>query len=128
MSLLGVSNPVGTGTSINYIGNHAYAYNFATQGSGTFSALDFSTGNEYIIGQISAGQDNKIGAEHEFRLKINGETVFECKNDNGTQITAYAPFTAPINVLLPPNSRIIMEIDVNTETNVAVAFVGRVYA
>ena len=127
-NIAGGANPAGTGTGINYVGDHAYGNNYnSAQASGTFNALDFSTGNEYIVGTISAGQDNKPGSEHEFRLKINGQVVFECKNDNGTQVTAYSPFTAPLNVLLPSNSHIQVEIDVNATTPVSVIFVGEVY-
>ena len=125
--LLGAANPAGTGTSINFVGSHAYAYNYNSAASGTFTALDFNTGNEYIVGYVTAGQDNKQGAEHEFRLKINSEVVFECKNDNGTEITAYSPFTAPAYVLLPPNSHILMEVEMSASSPVSVIFVGEVY-
>ena len=56
------SNPAGTGTGINYIGNHAYAY------SGVFSAsttesnmLKFSTGNAYIMSEFCWGTMYKLG-------------------------------------------------------------------
>ncbi len=126
--LLGAANPAGTGTSINFIGKHAYAYNYNSAASGVFTALDFNTGNEYIVGFVSAGQDNKVGSEHEFRIKINGEIIFESKNDNGVQVTAYSPFTSPINVLLPANSHIQIEVEVSATTPVAVTFTGEVYA
>tara|TARA_Y100000310_G_C19994630_1_gene495674 strand:- start:72 stop:482 length:411 start_codon:yes stop_codon:yes gene_type:complete len=121
-------NPVSTGLSLHYFGKHASAYNYAaSQAAGTWSALDFKTGNEYIIGYFTAGQDNKVGSEHEFRILINGVTAFESKNDNGTQVTAYAPFTAPLYFLIPPHTRLQVEIDTNGTTNLAVTFAGRVY-
>ena len=53
--------------------------------------------------------------------------IFECKNDNGTEITAYSPFTAPAYVLLPPNSHILMEVEMSASSPVSVIFVGEVY-
>ena len=122
-------NPVSTGLSLRYFGEHASAYNYAaSQAAGTWTALDFKTGNEYVVGYFSAGQDNKLGSEHEFRILINGVTAYECKNDNGTQVTAYAPFTAPLYFLIPPHTRLQVQIETNNTTSLAVTFAGRVYA
>ena len=53
--VVGGSNPSGTGSSINYIGEHAYAYSGEiTSGSGTTKTLlNFITAsNSYIVGTI----------------------------------------------------------------------------
>ena len=48
------SNPTGTGTGLNYIGDHAYAYSgeVDNNGSSATTALKFTTGNEYVLGQM----------------------------------------------------------------------------
>ena len=55
---VGGSNPTGTGSSINYIGNHVYAYSGEiTSGSGTTQTmLNFTTpSNSYIVATIQFG-------------------------------------------------------------------------
>ena len=48
------SNPAGVGTSINYIGNHAYAYAGALSASTSAETrLNFTTGALYIVGRIT---------------------------------------------------------------------------
>ena len=45
-------NPAGTGTSLNYIGNHAYAYsgNFSSTGTDDTTYLEFDLAlNQYIV-------------------------------------------------------------------------------
>ena len=47
------SNPAGTGTSLNYIGDHVYAYSGTFQSlNATATMLQFTTGSEYIKGQL----------------------------------------------------------------------------
>ena len=127
--LLGASNPVGIGNSINIIGNHAYATNYiAAQAAGTFNALDFTTGNYYVVAAVNVGIDNKPGSEHEFRVTTNGEVTYESKSDNGKETSLVAPFSSIVKVLLPPQSRIQMDIEVNATTPLSISLVGRVYA
>ena len=59
MALVGVSNPVGTGKGLNYIGDFAYAYSGAisiAQSSPEQTMLKFSTGSAIIVGTIQASQ------------------------------------------------------------------------
>tara|TARA_R110002012_G_C11510740_1_gene598383 strand:+ start:552 stop:941 length:390 start_codon:yes stop_codon:yes gene_type:complete len=129
MTLIGAANPAGISTSLNTIGNHAYATNFnAAQAAGTFNALDFTTGNYYIIASVNVGIDNKPGSEHEFRLTTNGEITYESKSDNGKDTALVAPFGSLIKVLLPPQSRIQMAVEVNATTPISISLVGRIYA
>ena len=121
------SNPAGTGTGINYIGNHAYAY------SGVFSAsttesnmLKFSTGNAYIMSEFCWGYNVQTGSDIIFRVKVDGQTVF-------TTIWADATITygkdQPVPLLLPPFAEITVTADVVSGSNIdtLVTMVGRVY-
>ena len=74
------ANPSGTGSSLNYIGNHAYAY------SGTFPStaaavtmLQFTTGSEYFTGNIDSGLSSG------FQVSIDGQVVSIMKTDSGAE-------------------------------------------
>ena len=121
-------SPAGLGLGLNYVGTHAYGWNYnSAQGAGTFTALNFSTGKEYIVGQICCGIDNKAGAEHEFNVTINGNIVFSSKSDNGKETSLVNPFSSPVDILLPPNSEIKIDVIVNYTTPISVNLVGKVY-
>jgi hypothetical protein len=71
------SNPSGTGTNLNYIGNHAYAY------SGEISAndnettmLDFTLGaNQYFVGKVQFSYFGGTNQDCQHNIKINGELI-----------------------------------------------------
>ena len=51
--MLAGSNPAGTGTGLNYIGNRVYAHTGALTEVGSLTtALEFTTGSELIIGKM----------------------------------------------------------------------------
>jgi len=57
----GGSNPAGIGKSLNYIGNHAYAYSGAVNvdQTGSFiTLLQFNTSNQYIVGNVILGRND----------------------------------------------------------------------
>jgi hypothetical protein len=120
----------GTGKGLTVVGKHAYATNYdsavATLPT-VFEALNFQTGKHYIVGTFSCGIDNKPGSEHEFRIKFNNIVVFESKSDNGKETSLVNPFSSPIKILLPPNTEVKVEADVNAVTPVAIFFVGELY-
>ena len=128
------SNPVGTGASLNYIGNHAYGY------SGTFPAstsaatmMEFTTGNNtYIVGefmlcgslQFATGSNGRIST---FQLSLNSEVVAVVKSD--PQAGDYTGDTK-LRILLEPNTRVKLEVIANDASadDVATAlFTGRTY-
>ena len=52
-NVAGGANPSGTGTSLNYIGNHAYANSGVIQTETSAAPhLNFTTGGEYIVGEL----------------------------------------------------------------------------
>ena len=122
------ANPAGVGSSINYVGNHAYATNKVTDaGSGAASStvFDFTTGNSYIISTVSWGTDATGGQNNFVNIQINSEDVFDIVYDSG-QIHTIAD--QPLKILIPPNSRFTFKWGIASVTKaMSVVLVGRVY-
>ena len=131
---VGGSNPSGTGSSINYIGKHAYAT------SGTFeqstsqqTMLNFTTGAQYIVGTLTccgAVEMNtpQSGGITGFQLKINSEVVFLADTDTNANDQ---PGQATIKLLIPPFSHFNLVCEATADDAdelVTAVFVGEVYA
>ena len=131
---VGGGNPSGIGSSLNYIGNHAYANSGAIQTETSAAPhLNFTTGNEYIIGvfelqgacNLSDVSDGEVSA---FIIKINSEIVAQPKV--GTAAEAM-PTVEHYKILITPQSKIEVEVisaASNTGWKTSASFVGRVYA
>ena len=108
------SNPAGTGSSVNYIGKHAYAYSGAVSvpGNALTELLNFDTGNQYILAtwSVSGAFSTAANGTIQFVMEINGEDVI-----NTTYSPAYDHGYAdyPESVLLPPNSNIVTKMQHN---------------
>ena len=128
--MLGSSNPVGIGTSLNTIGNHIFGNNFAIiSANSDFTVFDHANGAYYAIVEIAAGRNMKSGAEITTTINIDGEDSYVAKLDNGVNNTLTMPFGAPMKVLIPPFSRfkLIIRAD-DADDNVGVVVTGRIYA
>ena len=69
-------NPTGTGTSLNYIGNHAYAYSgLIGIDDGAPVMLEFTTGNSYLTATFDYGNSTTSGDDIQFKINLNGETI-----------------------------------------------------
>ena len=121
------SNPAGTGTSVNYVGNHAYGYSGTVQANSTDAiALKFETSNAYIIGKISITADNDtLGTNFlKFTVNIDGQPVMQSRERR--DLGAIQDY--PIPILIPPNAKIEMKFPANgTDADISWLFVGRVY-
>jgi len=141
--MLGGGNPVssgnaaGIGTSLNYLGEHAYAT------SGNIPDLDsqqtmlkFTTANSYIIGKFSFFGSTHInqasgsigtGNIANFQLLLDGQVVAVVKTDTAQEDM---PAEMVIPMLLPPFAKIeIKVVSAAAASTYAtqVTFVGRVY-
>ena len=121
------SNPSGTGSSLNYVGNHAYAYSGIIASTTTeANMLDFhTTGNQYVMAQFCWGYDAESSNDAIFRVKLDGQTIF-------TSIWTGASVTygkdQPVPILIPPYSHCEVSVDMAAGTaNTMVAMVGEVY-
>jgi len=128
--MLGSSNPVGVGTSLNIVGDHIFGNNFSVIAGGTdFTVFDHTNGAYYAIVEIAAGRNMKSGAEITTTINIDGEDSYVAKLDNGASNTLTMPFGTPMKVLIPPYSRfkLIIRAD-DADDNVGVVVTGRIYA
>jgi len=120
------SNPSGTGSSINYIGNHAYAYSGKVASSGTaFNLLDFTTGSSYILAELTCFYAVQgAGSDMQFTVKLNGEIIGQFNLTDSNDVTEF-----PVPFLIPSYSHFEVEQDnlASSTEPVAASIVGRVY-
>ena len=136
-NVAGGSNPAGTGTTLNYIraaeGTWAYAYSGTLSTStNTKTYLDFTTGNELIIGQLNlnGGADAANGATGGitiWTIEIDGQNAINSKVDT---LQEDSPTYVVIPFTVPPYTHVkITGADNITEANTltSAALTGRVY-
>lgn len=130
---VGGSNPAGVGSSINYIGEFAYAYSGGFGASTSpITGLDFTTGAEYLVGQLTlslAVQDSAASNSAAFsNVDLNGELI--CNMQAGFAGADSVPSNT-IDVIIPPFSRLQANLysDENqSNRKLTLMFTGRVYA
>jgi len=131
---VGGSNPIGTGTSLNYLGNHCWGASGIIQPStGAVTGLDFTTANNsYIVSKLTicvdAG-DLASGVEVDFLVKFNGETVIFSRREASSTDILDAPLPSRVDLIIPGNTRV----EIIGQTNggaldMTFFLVGRVYA
>jgi len=127
---VGSSNPAGVGSSINYVGKHAYAYSGPInidQTSDGITMLQFSSGNQYILGTTIMGRNDFSGDDIVYRIEFDGQLVgvFGTSNYNlGTTNTN-------IDILIPPNTNVRISarnISADTDRECFALLTGEVYA
>ena len=128
------ANPTGTGSSLNFIGEHCYAYSGmfdATQSEVTM--LSFTTANAYAVAKltVSGAIDSATtgnGLSTVFVVKINSQEVMRIKVDTDQEDS---PTLEVVPILLEPYRKIevtnISNGDVSSRKTSA-SIVGRVYA
>ena len=130
---LGSSNPSGTGSSINYIGDHAYATSGAFATSQTAQTmLSFTTGGHYIVGEFHFNSEIDFatisGGYSAYQIEFNGEVVSATKCGSASDDQqAYAQ----IKVLIPPYTLVVVKADSTNDAGdhtLTALFTGRVYS
>jgi|TARA_R110000823_G_C15590087_1_gene464125 hypothetical protein len=125
-NVAGGANPSGVGTSLNYIGDHCYAYSGKVPSSATaFNLLDFTTGNSYVLADLTcfyAVQGS--GSDMQFAVKLNGTVIGQFNLTDSNDLTEF-----PVPFLIPSYSRFEVEQDnlASGTEPVAASIVGRVY-
>jgi hypothetical protein len=122
------SNPSGTGASVNYVGNHAYAYSgIVTVGTNYTSLLEFSTGANYITSNIQFYSASITGADINMKVSLNSEAIIESAYNQQGQLDPVG-YEGHI-VLIPPYSSVKIEMKVVSGTSeLSTTLSGRVYA
>jgi hypothetical protein len=125
-------NPAGTGTGLNYIGKHAYAYSgsVAIPPNSLTTMLKFSTGNQYIVGSFQfTGSFSSLGNDSvRYQLLVNGEVIEDTEYTPAND-AQYAD--APTPILLPSYSSIEIKATHNQGGNnidFQAMIIGEVYA
>ena len=71
------SNPTGTGSSINYIGNHAYAMSGSVDvNNNETTLLEFTTQNSYIDAMIQFSYIQHAVQDYEYHIYMNDQVVW----------------------------------------------------
>ena len=127
--MLGGSNPAGTSTtSLNYIGNHAYATSGevadSSSGSAAQTLFNFTTGNSYIVATINVITTHEGSAAIYLNALIDSQSVFDGKTDDGP--TLYDAM--PLDILIPPYTNFELKYGSSTNTTMTAVLVGDVYA
>tara|TARA_Y100001963_G_C6447701_1_gene294376 strand:- start:116 stop:523 length:408 start_codon:yes stop_codon:yes gene_type:complete len=125
------SNPTGVGTSINYIGKHAFA------NSGSVDVDDNETtmingqapNNSYVVANIQLGCLASTSDDFAVRIKIDGENVMAVRMANIGQNYLYGHY--PFLVVIPPSSKLevtLQNFASSTAREWYAALEGEVYA
>jgi hypothetical protein len=119
-----------TGTNVNYVGDHVYAYSGVFQFDNTaFKAgITFTTGANYQVVNIVWGYPENSGDNILSQIYMNSELIFS-QYHNNTRLD----FTGPpmsVDILVPPFTKLevgALNGDGN-QREALVAYSGRVYA
>ena len=127
----GGTNPAGTGSGLNYIGEHVYANSggiAATNANDTL--LDFTTGGEaYIVAEIQIGSETGSGDDFRYSILFNGEAIMDNYANNTYQTNPN--FGYPMRLIIPGQTRVQVKADnlsVSTARTTYATLTGRVYA
>ena len=129
---VGGSNPAGTGSSINFIGNHVYAYSGVIGSTGsTANLLDFTTGSEYIYVKtclFAIASDTSSGVDYRFEVLINSEIISKqfLTNPHSGRMPSDSD---NMYLIIPPFSRFQARAASSSgDKDYTVTVVGRVYS
>ena len=121
------ANPAGTGTSLNYIGKHAYANSGGINvNNNVTTMLEFTTQNSYVVADLTVGNSSGSGDDIEFEMSVNGERILSF----GVASSNAFPPNSP-TILLPPFSKILItgqNLSGSTDRECFATIVGEVYA
>jgi hypothetical protein len=131
-NVAGGANPSGTGSGINYIANHAYAYSgVVTSVGSTATLLDFTTGGEYIYVKtclFALAEDAASGVDYRFEVLLNNEIIskqFLTSPQQGRQPAD----SDNLYLIIPPFTRFTARgASSSGDKDYTVTLVGRVYA
>jgi hypothetical protein len=121
-------NPSSTGTGLNYIGDHAYAYSGAIEvPQSTTTLLNFDTGTQYIKGILAIQNGSGSGDDMRYEISFNSQVVAKIYAGSGD---IFNQFQFPINFVLPAYTRVLVtayNISSGSGREHTATFTGRVY-
>ena len=116
----------GTGTGLNYIGDHAYAFSGLISCSTSYTPLlDFQTGNQYVIVKFNPVYFTEDTGENCFwEISADGQVIYHTELGGSSVGT---PFVE-VEILLPAFSRIQVKAKgLSDSRDLGAVLTGRVY-
>jgi len=116
-----------TGLTLNYVGNHVYAYSGVVTANGSdTTALEFTTANEIIVGSCyPTVNGDELGANFlSFQVKFNGNIIITYKErrDLGQMIEI------PFSLIIPPFTHVEVIFPNNAQAaDLTAVLTGRIY-
>ena len=100
------SNPAGTGSNINYIGNHAYLYSGVVGVDNNETTLFEASiaQNQYIVAKLQIFNGSESNDNFIYKIKINGEIVMQYTL--GQLSTSLYSSDEPLELILVGGSKI----------------------
>jgi TPP-dependent indolepyruvate ferredoxin oxidoreductase alpha subunit len=128
------SNPAGTGSSINYVGEFAYAHSgLIDVDNNVTNLIDFTSGSEILVATIQnfyagVSTGSQPNPNVQFQTKFNGEVItsyvtFDSATDNAVK--------NELHMIIPPFTRVTLT-GINAETTATIQLLAiisaRIYA
>jgi len=114
---------------LSIAGNHAYAYSgvitVASASSADTTALKFTTGNNYFVGDLSLQSDENAGNILYTTASLNGSVILAWKWDLSSSSGQGTDWPQPL--LIPPNTEVEIKVGAGDTVVFTVQLVGKVY-
>ena len=130
---VGGANPTGIGKTLNYIGEHAYAYSGeVTVNNATQTMLEFETGSSYIMAKFSYGVDRNaaLGGNKQigFTISMDSQKVMQVVTYTNSS-HGILDFDNNYEILIPPFTKVKIESETDEADNIPTyaMLTGRVY-
>jgi len=124
-------NPSGTGTSLNYIGDHCYAYSGIVGANNVETTLVlFDTANQYIVSKTQLMCAVSTGDDTRYKIYFNDIIVIQFGIDTSGQYGTEEDPSPAIDLIVPPYTTVKITAANVTNTNSldqTATFTGRVY-
>ena len=125
------ANPAGTGSNINYIGDHAYLHSGVVGVDNNVTTLfecDIAN-NQYIVAELQIFNGTLSNEDIEYNVLLNGEVIvtFTCQLVSNEDFITHDP----INLILVGGSKLkvtAQNLVSSTPRNHTTILTGRVYA
>jgi hypothetical protein len=127
LTLLGSSNPAGIGSSLNFVGTHAYAYSGPitdnASGAANTTVLEFFVpANTYVVAKVNWISSTSGNAARYIDIEQNGQSIYKGRYDDVPTING------PITLLFEPQSKYTFKWGSSSTEDVTITVAGRAYA
>jgi len=126
-------NVASTGLSLNYVGNHVYAYagtQVVTQATSPQTVLSFTTGKDYILAKIEISFDiTGLGTGEDIGYQINLNGIEIVDQDLGSNVSNPQWLLLPTTLLIPPFTKFegILSTSDASDINMGMTLTGKLY-